>query len=111
VPVWNFPPGYALATLFVNGIPSISSIVNISVPVPLPTTLASPIKLTNGSFQFSFTNSVGAVFGMLATTNLSLPQTNWTALNGVAEVSPGRFEFTDTSATNNAQRFYRLRSP
>ena len=34
LPVWNFPPGYALATVFVNGIQSTSSIVNISVPVP-----------------------------------------------------------------------------
>jgi hypothetical protein len=38
-PVWNFPPGYALATAFVNGIQSTSSIVNISVPVPTGTTL------------------------------------------------------------------------
>jgi|ERR1039457_6499372 hypothetical protein len=39
LPVWNFPPGYALATAFVNGIQSTSSIVNISVPVPTGTTL------------------------------------------------------------------------
>src|ERR1019366_363070 len=39
LPVWNFPPGYALATMFVNGIQSTSSIVNISVPIPATTTL------------------------------------------------------------------------
>jgi hypothetical protein len=110
LPVWNFPPGYALATVFVNGIQSTSSVVNISVPVPTVATLASPQKLTNG-FQFAFTNSVGALFGVLATTNLSLPLTNWTALGGVTEISPGQFQFTDPQAMNNLQRFYRAYSP
>ncbi len=67
--------------LFVNGIQSASRIV-ISVPVPTPAMLMSPIKSTNGSLQFAFANSVGALFGVLATTNLSLSQTNWTPLGG-----------------------------
>ena len=111
LPVWNFPSGYALATVFVNGIPSTSSVVNISVPVPVTTALTSAQKLTNGSFQFAFTNSVGALFGVLATTNLLLPTTNWTALGGVVELSPGQFQFTDSQATNDPQRFYLIRSP
>lgn len=111
LPVWNFPPGYALATVFVNGIPSTSSIVNISVPIPTATVLTGAAKQSNGSFQFGFTNSVGAVFGGLATTNLSLPLGNWTALGNVTEIAPGRFQFTDTHATNGGQRFYRIRAP
>jgi uncharacterized delta-60 repeat protein len=110
LPVWNFPPGYALATVFVNGIQSTSSIVNISVPVPTAATLTSPQKLTNG-FRFAFTNNVGALFGVLATTNLSLPLTNWTALGGVIEIAPGQFQFTDPQWTNYPVRCYRLRSP
>ena len=111
LPVWNFPPGYALATVFVNGIPSTSSIFSISVPVPTPTTLTGATKQTNGSFEFTFTNNVGAVFGVQATTNVSLTLSNWTALGGVTEMLPGRFQFTDPQATNNSQRFYLLRSP
>jgi Galactose oxidase, central domain len=111
VPVWNFPPGYALVTVFVNGIPSTSSVVNIGVPVPTAATLTDAKKLTNGSFQFDFTNSVGALFGAVATTNLSLPLTNWTSLGGVAEISPGQFQFTDPEATNSPQRFYLIRAP
>jgi N-acetylneuraminic acid mutarotase len=110
LPVWNFPPGYALATVFVNGIQSTSSIVNISVPVPTVTTLTGA-QMLNGSFQFAFTNSVGALFGALATTNVSQPLTNWTALGGVTEISPGQFQFTDPQATNNPQRFYQIQSP
>ena len=107
----SFPPGYALATVFVNGIPSTSSVVNVSVSVPTVPTLTGAKVLLNGSFQFAFTNSVGALFGVLATTNVALPLTNWTVLGGVTELSPGQFQFTDPQPTNGAQRFYRVRSP
>ena len=109
--MWAFPPGYALATMFVNGIPSTGTVVNISVPVPTATTLTGAKRLTNGAFQFCFTNSVGALFGVLAATNPALPLTNWTALGGATEVSPGQFQFTDPQATNTLCRFYRVRAP
>jgi hypothetical protein len=67
-------------------------------------------KLTNAVFQFSFTNTVGAIFAVLATTNPALPSINWTVLGGVTEVSPGQFQFTDPQATNSPQRLYRFRS-
>jgi len=54
---------------------------------------------------------VGALFGVLTTTNLALPLTDWMALGGVLETSPGQFQFTDPQATNNVQCFYLIRSP
>ncbi|HWD91346.1 MAG TPA: kelch repeat-containing protein [Verrucomicrobiae bacterium] len=111
LPVWNFPPGQAFATVFVNGIQSTSSIVNVAVPVPAMTTLTSVQTSTNGSIQFAFTNNPGAVFGMLASTNLSLPSSNWTKLGGVIEVAPGQFQFSDPQAANNLQNFYQLFAP
>jgi len=108
--VWGFPPGYALVTVFVNGIPSTGSVLNINVPVPTTTILTSARKLTNGAFQFAFTNSVGALFGVLATTNPALPLSNWMALGGATEVAPGQFQFADPQATNSPRRFYRIRS-
>jgi N-acetylneuraminic acid mutarotase len=110
-PVWNFPPGYALATVFVNGIQSTSSILNITVPVPAMTMLANARTLANGGFEFTFTNNPGAVLDVLASTNLSLPMSNWTALGGVTEIAPGQFQFDDPQAPNSAQRFYRLATP
>jgi hypothetical protein len=77
----------------------------------------SPIVLGNvgvqpaGAFQFSFTNSVGMSFTAFATTNSSLPLTNWTRLGFVPEVLPGRFQFTDTGSADSSPRFYRVRSP
>jgi hypothetical protein len=95
----------------VNGIPSTGSVLNISVPVPTATAVTGVQTLPDGSFQFAFTNSVGALFGVLATTNLALPLTNWTVLGGVTEITPGQFQFTDPQATNYPQRFYRVMSP
>jgi hypothetical protein len=108
--IWNFPPGWALVTVFVNGIQSTSAIVNISVPTPTATTLTGA-RLSNGQFQFSFTNSPDALFGVLATTNLSIPLMNWTLLNGVMEIASGQFQFTDPQVVNGSQRYYRLYAP
>jgi hypothetical protein len=83
----------------------------VAAPPVTGITLTSPQKLTNGSFQFAFTNTPGAFFGVLAVTNLALPVNNWTPLAGLVEVSSGQFLFTDSQATNNPQRFYRVRSP
>jgi hypothetical protein len=66
---------------------------------------------SDGTFQFFFTNSPGAMFNVLASTNPALPLNNWTALGGLVETSPGQFQFTDPQATNYARRFYLLRAP
>jgi hypothetical protein len=110
LPVWNFPPGFALATLCVGGIPSTSRVVSISVPVPVTTALMAP-ALTNGSFAFYFTNRPGALFGVLSTTNLALPLSDWTVVGGIIETAPGKFHFTDTLGANEPKRFYSIRSP
>jgi hypothetical protein len=80
----------------------------LSVPVPIPTTLAGARKLGNGSFQFQFTNTPGASCVVLATTNAALQLKDWTPLPGVLEVTAGQFQFTDPHAANEPHRFYRL---
>lgn len=75
-----------------------------------PIALTGSELLPNGAFQVSFTNTPGASFSAMATTNLALPLSNWTALGGVTEGSPGQFQFTDPQATNRPQRFYRVRA-
>jgi hypothetical protein len=110
VPVWGLPPGYTMMTIFANGIPSTSQIINISVPTPTTPFLMSALT-TNGVFQVGFTNSPGALFAELMTTNLNLPLSNWTVLGKVTEPSPGQFQFVEPSATKAIPRFYRVRSP
>ena len=48
---------------------------------------------------------------VLSTTNVTLPVSNWTILGAVPEVSPGRFQFTDTNAPAFPTRFYRVVFP
>jgi hypothetical protein len=110
LPVTNFLSGWALATVFVNGIPGTSAILRFA-PSPTAIVLSEPLLLPGGAYQFSFTNTPGAVFTALATTNLSLPLSQWTSLGGVSEISDGQFQFTDSQATNYSQRFYRVGSP
>jgi hypothetical protein len=63
-----------------------------------------------GAFQFVFTGTHGAAFTALAAANLALPLSNWTVLGKPQRISAGQFQFTDPQATNNRQRFYRVRS-
>ena len=76
-----------------------------------PMVLAGLQKLLNGPFQFSFSNTPGASFTVLTSTNIELPLSNWTVLGPLTEISPGYFQFADPQATNHAQGFYRVRSP
>jgi len=73
--------------------------------------LSNPMSLAGGAFQFSFTYTPGASSTVFATTDLTLPTTNWTTLGSATEVSSGQFQFTDTQAANFRSRFYRVSSP
>jgi hypothetical protein len=79
--------------------------------VATPPYLTDLTLLGNGAFQFSFTNTIAAPFTVMSSTDLSLPLTNWISLGSPVEVSPGQFQFTDSQATNDTVRFYRVRSP
>jgi hypothetical protein len=77
---------------------------------PLPTAppvLINPARLTNGAFQFSYTNSGSQTGTAYASTNL----TNWALTGTATQISTGLFQFTDSTATNYPRRFYQLRSP
>ena len=76
-----------------------------------PSALENPTRLSNGAFQFSFTNQPGASFTVLTSTNLALPLSNWTSLGAPIESPAGQYQYTDPAATNNGQRFYRVKSP
>ena len=96
-------------TVFVNGAPSASRIVLVSPGSSI--VLLRPVKLPDGSFRFEFAGTPGASYTAMATTNLLLPQSNWTPLGAVTEISTGQFQFTDLDAGNKSSRLYRVRSP
>lgn len=107
----GLPPGWAMATMFVNGIPGASILVRLdAVPMP-PIQLTNTTKPKGSACQFSFTNLPGLGFTVLATTNPALSLSHWTVVASAKEVSPGQYQFSDPQATNIPQRFYRVRSP
>jgi hypothetical protein len=78
-----------------------------------PSMLTGLTRLGNGSFQFSFTNLMGASFTVFASTNAAWPLNAWSNLGAAHETPPGsgQYHFTDPQATNYLRRFYRVRSP
>jgi len=85
--------------------------IAITQAAVLPPALIGPPVLSNGTFQFAFSNNdLGASFTVLTTTNLSLPLSNWTVAGPATNTAPGLFQFS-TDTINNPQGFYRIRSP
>ena len=82
-----------------------------SVSQPLAFSLTGSSQFNGGAFQLSFTNLSGLPFTVLGSTNVALPVAQWTVLGAPVENPPGRYQFTDSQATNNPTRFYRVRSP
>jgi hypothetical protein len=76
-----------------------------------PPNLTGARMLRNGVLQFAFTNTPGASFTVVSTTNLSLPFANWTVVGAASNTAPGQFQFTSQPTTNDPQRFYGVRSP
>ena len=110
-PLSGMPAGWAMATVFVNGIPSPSSLLRLDAVALPPIRLINVGKLCGGPCQFAFTNLPALGFTVLAATNPALPLSTWTVLGSATEVSPGHYQFTDPQATNTPCCFYRIRSP
>jgi hypothetical protein len=74
--------------------------------------ILNPARLSDGSFQFSFSNPSGSSYSVLASPSITAPVNTWSNL-GPATESPtgsGHFQFTDHQATNYPRRFYRVSS-
>jgi hypothetical protein len=83
---------------------------NVVTTLAPPPILLTDISMPPGDgFQFAFTNTPGANFVALASSNPAVPLTNWTSLGTVPEISAGKFQFTDLQ-TQGERRFYSVRS-
>jgi autotransporter-associated beta strand protein len=81
--------------------------VNLVVSTPAANaTISTPMVLGDGTISLNFTGTPGANYFIESTTNLT-PPIVWTALSTNTADETGAFNFIDTDATNNAQRFYR----
>lgn len=91
----------------------IESVANFGAPVISPPVInPQSLKIPdNGLFQFSFRTADNLTFNVLATTNASLPASNWTMRGGASNVGGGLYPFADPAATNYPGRYYRLPFP
>jgi len=76
-----------------------------------PPQIIIPPGAGRGAFNFNFTNRPGASFTVLASSNLTLPLSNWMVLGPPTETASGQFQFSHAQATNYPRLFYCIRSP
>jgi len=99
----------------VNGIQIVAK--TPSAPVGLTPPKLGGLTITGGGgggCGFCFTNVPGASFTVYATTDLTLPVSNWPVVGQMTETKNGsysQYQFTDPQAATNVQRFYRVTSP
>ena len=112
---WNAPGTYLLTYTSTN---SFGGIGQATRTVFVTTTngvafaqVNSVRRLGDGRLQLTFSNTPGAPFTVLASTNVALPVAQWIILGPPTEAPPGHYQFTDAPTTNAPQRFYLIRSP
>ena len=106
----NVPDSYPLLYI-VSDFGGNLAVTNRTVVVVTNPRLTGMERLGDGAFRFMFTNTPGARFNVLASTNVALSLSGWTVLGPVVEGPLGTFQFSDVTATNHPTRFYRLRWP
>ena len=89
-----------------SGGSSTSSVVTLTVNVPLPVINAAAAN-PDGSFTLQLAGLPGYPYILEGTTNLFTPG-SWLPLATNTLGTNGLWQFTDTSATNFPQQFYRL---
>ncbi len=76
----------------------------------VPPAIVNEGPATGGAFQLNGTGPRGSTYHVLASTDLTQPSANWSALtNGT--FNGGVFDFTDNQAPAYSQRFYRVATP
>jgi hypothetical protein len=84
-------------------IESVAQFYRVAEPV------ANITALSSGVVEVGFTNGGRHSFTVLAATNLATAE--WNVIGSATNIGGVLYRFTDGSATNDAQRFYQLRTP
>lgn len=79
----------------------------LAVLATVPPQFGPATQLGDGNFQFNGTGAAGVTYELYAATNLAPPVVWGLVTNAVADQN-GQFQLFDWSATNFAQRFYRI---
>jgi hypothetical protein len=101
---------HALTAVASDNLGATTTTLTVTITGLTPILISGATNLPDGAFQFAFTNTPGASFSVLTSTNLALPVEEWTSAGAALETSPGSYQFTDETRST-PQRFYRVRSP
>jgi hypothetical protein len=99
------------AIKFTTGSLSVTNTSLFNIPAPIQSTLGGA-SVASGKMAFTFTNSTGLSFSILATNDLTAPVATWPVV-GAAVESPagsGNYTYTNSAPTNSALYFI-LRQP
>jgi autotransporter-associated beta strand protein len=81
----------------------------LSVVTTVGPQFTSLAQSSDGNFQFSGSGAAGVTYTLNAATNLTPPEV-WTFVTNAVANQAGLFQFSDLSATNFPERFYRISS-
>ena len=87
-----------------------SSLATLTVIYQAPTIVGGQMMLGAGGFQLTFSGPAGQTYQVLASDDLTVPQSAWTVI-GTGTFGSTNVIFTDTDAANHPGRFYLIKSP
>lgn len=103
--------GTALGTLVAAGAAGASR-CSAMIVAPSPNiSLTNIVTDAKGRLGFTFSSIPGKTFTVLGATDLAIHRVEWSPLGAAVEVSPGKFQFTDTKSSTYPYLFFQVRSP
>jgi hypothetical protein len=123
---WNQPPslGAFQTNYTASSQATLKGVAFAPVPPGNAAAVTTPLVITAGTThitgsgasataQFSFNNTPGLIFTILATNNIAAPAATWPVIQTVADnpLNSGHYYFTDPNPATNSTRFYILRQP
>ena len=83
--------------------------VEVQQPNPNNPPVLNPlVGLPDGAWTLTFTNDPTIDFSVYAATNVAAASSQWIRLGATTQLSPGEYQYTDSSATNYPQRYYKV---
>jgi len=123
---WDLAPNMTSTDILytATGQATLKGVAFAPVPSTTTTPVITPLTITarsthitgsgtSAALQFSFTNTPGLTFSILATNNVTAPTATWPVIGTVTDNPPGsgQYQFTDPNAATNSQQYYILRYP
>jgi hypothetical protein len=93
-----------------TGLSTNSNLATLTVIYQVPNTVGEQMLPVAGGFQLTFSGPAGQTYQVLASDDLTVPQSAWTVV-GSGTFGSTNAIFTDPSATNQPGRFYIIESP